>query len=252
MSEMPDESDRSAGGSAADSSGGVVARYKVPAVVGGVVAAVAAVLAASVVLPAGEPFEDVGGCEELFTEEFVSSLHLDEGVRLAELEPGEWEVPSEGELACGDTEGNTLTVVFAVLDPGSEPWDYSGAEDRIAGRRGGADELRSGADEQRPFNAVEVEEIEAGDGGFVALYEPPPGLASDYGDWTPTERGRTHATAHFRVRNVVVRVRSFDAGGPTVRDAPLSIATRVSEGLAERIAEVGEEGDPEPDDPLAP
>ncbi|GAA4888022.1 hypothetical protein [Streptomonospora salina] len=246
-SHEPQEAGESAGGSAAGSSGAGPGRYTAPAVAGGVVAAVAAVLILPVLVMAGEPFAEVGECEDLFTEGFVAELHLD-GVRVEELERDAGVLPLEDGLACGDVAGGSLSAVFTVLDPGSEPWDYSGAEERIAGRRESVEQLRSGAEEQRPFNMAEVEEIEAGDGGFVALYEPPAELGTEYREWTPTERGRSHATAFFRLRNVVVRVRSFDDGEPAVSGAPLGTATRVAEGLAERIPEVGEEGDPEPDD----
>ncbi|WP_017596348.1 hypothetical protein [Nocardiopsis potens] len=230
------------GGSGAEPAGAGIARYKVPAIAGAVVAGTAALLILPVALHPGDPFEDVGSCEEVFTGEFVDGLHLGGDLMMLESEPGESGLPARFDptLICVDAADKSLVAEFFVLDPAEDPTDYGAARDMVSTRRGIAEETRSDADEERPFRTTELEDLDAGDGGFTALYEPPEELRWDYAEWAPGSTRGGHATAVFSLRNVVVQVTWFGGDGSTTPSR--ASAERVAEDLAERIPETGEEG----------
>ncbi|MFW5415686.1 hypothetical protein J0910_03545 [Nocardiopsis sp. CNT-189] len=229
-------------GSGAGPAGAGIARHKVPVIAGAVVAGTAALLVLPVVLHPGDPFEDVGSCEDVFTDEFVSGLPLDGDLMMLESEPGESGLPERFDptLICVDAADKSLVAEFFVLDPAEDPTDYGAARDMVSTRRGIAEETRSNTDEERPFRTTELEDLDAGDGGFTALYEPPEELRGDYAEWAPDSFRNGHATAVFSLRNVVVQVTSFGSGDLSAPSR--SSVERVAEDLAERIPETGEEG----------
>ncbi|QBI53271.1 hypothetical protein [Streptomonospora litoralis] len=230
-------------GADADSagSGGVFARYKVPVIAGAVVAGVAAALILPVWLAPEPPYTDVGDCAELFGDGFVGGLPF-EGVRMEEGEfaPGHSGSPltedPDAVRKCIDTGAGRLSVTFTWFGP-----EVAIGAQELVGLVRGFERGRVADGPFSTFGTAELEDLDVGDGGFVALYSPPEHRESDYREWIPTDDGKSHATAVFSTRNVVVEATVYGKRTDTF-DSPKLTARSMADDVLERLAEVGEVG----------
>ncbi|TQN28403.1 hypothetical protein FHX37_3745 [Haloactinospora alba] len=224
--------------------GGLVARYRVPVVTGGVVAATAAAIVLPLWLAPGPPYTEVPTCEELFTEELTSELHLGDvgmvGLGNEDRSYPSLNMPDGPDRTCFDVQDNSLALTVTRYDAEADSPDYSEVRQTVADRRKTRREWLEGSTQPDvPYTATEVEELDTGDEGFASLYEPSDEKRWDYAEWTPTGDGRSHAVAVFNTRNLLVRVTAYGSGNQTLR-SPLATVQRVAPALEERIADTGE------------
>ncbi|MBB4933335.1 hypothetical protein F4561_004155 [Lipingzhangella halophila] len=216
--------------------------------VGGGAIGLVAIVVAVVLMRPPSAYADIADCGELFTEELLTEVHLEEpGVSVEENDPPGPGLGSEQNRYCVDAELGQFTADIYFHSPDTRSDRYEELQERITENRGRAEgsaaldeqDRLAELDDPPRYVATEIEDIDAGEGGFAAVYEAQEEPDTPSLDTGEAEAVSTFARAEFRTRNIYVRISYLEASDERRGSSMLGTitVTRLAEALEARIDE---------------